>query len=153
MSKWHLEEDIPSNSTIVRVVLDEPITHQAVAKNEVLVGIGTKAVLKVIARGMCDSIYDMLVKEIDGLDEAEIDTGSSGDPIGAGLYDLIDACPGLDKEVKHPLTGQVRAVRRIVMNLNDEHNWTYQQIADWLDTLDVDLSITPLKKEVEHADN
>lgn len=34
----------------------------------------------------------------------------------------------------------------IVMHLNDIHKWTREQIADWLDTLDVDLTIKPVEK-------
>jgi len=31
-------------------------------------------------------------------------------------------------------------VMRIVVHLNDNHRWTREQVADWLETLDVDLS-------------
>lgn len=44
--------------------------------------------------------------------------------------------PGLNKVVKHPVTGNSTSIYNIIINLNDHHEWTREQIADWLDTLD-----------------
>lgn len=72
---------------------------------------------------------------------------------------------------EHPLTGLVRLfpnlsaysapcpvcktasgpLGRIIPHINDNHQWTREQIADWLDTLDVDLTAKPQAKEEENA--
>lgn len=31
-------------------------------------------------------------------------------------------------------------IASLIVHLNDDHKWSREQIADWLDTLDVDLS-------------
>lgn len=60
--------------------------------------------------------------------------------MGAAVADqLVAVVPGLDALVKHPLTSQADSVRRIIVSLNDQHHWTREAVADWLDTLDVDL--------------
>ena len=38
--------------------------------------------------------------------------------------------------VKHPVTGYFGTLSSTVINLNDSHEWTREQIADWLDSLD-----------------
>lgn len=63
----------------------------------------------------------------------------------AGVAEL----PGLNERVKHPPITNPAAqcgdeerdgtVRGMVMHLNDWHKWTREEIADWLETLDVDL--------------
>ena len=35
----------------------------------------------------------------------------------------------------------MRSVSRTIMHLNDWHRWTREAIADWLDTLDIDLTV------------
>lgn len=45
-------------------------------------------------------------------------------------------CECYDGETK-PVTGQIR---NIIMHLNDVHKWKRESIADWLETLDVDLA-------------
>lgn len=32
----------------------------------------------------------------------------------------------------------------IIPHINDEHKWTRERIADWLDTLDIDLTVKPM---------
>lgn len=60
-----------------------------------------------------------------------------------GLADLVPAlaneqvaCPAC----KHPL----RTLARRIIHLNDQHKWTREQIADWLDTLDIDITLQPI---------
>jgi len=48
--------------------------------------------------------------------------------------------PGLEEKVKHPIWGMDLTVERCIVNLNDSHKWSREQIADWLETLDVDLT-------------
>lgn len=50
-----------------------------------------------------------------------------------GLNDFA-TCPGCDP-VKPP-----RNIQTVIIELNDKHDWSREQIADWLETLDVDLS-------------
>lgn len=56
-------------------------------------------------------------------------------------------CTGLPIEssyLGHPCTLKVACpIPSLVMHLNDDHKWTREQIADWLDTLDIDLSAKP----------
>lgn len=59
------------------------------------------------------------------------------------LNELCEAIPALRTTlVKHPLFMAQALIPNIIMDLNDRCGWTREQIADWLDTLDVDLSFT-----------
>lgn len=51
------------------------------------------------------------------------------------------------QHVRHPVTGKGEALRGVIMSLNDRHGWTREQIADWLETLDIDINMKP-KEEV-----
>lgn len=51
------------------------------------------------------------------------------------------------QKVKHPFTGENKSLRAVIMTLNDHCGWTREQIADWLETLDIDISMKP-KEEV-----
>jgi hypothetical protein len=46
--------------------------------------------------------------------------------------------PGVNDLVKNPMTDEVLALREVIINLNDRHKWTREQIADWIETLDID---------------
>ena len=57
--------------------------------------------------------------------------------------------PGIFEQVKMPCTcyngdeegnEPVAPIRDIIMHLNDQHKWPREEIADWLETLDVDLA-------------
>ena len=48
--------------------------------------------------------------------------------------------PGVDEKVKHPVDGLEWTLRDAIMNLNDLHRWTREEIADWIETLDVDTT-------------
>lgn len=60
--------------------------------------------------------------------------------------DLQTLLPGLKVAVTCPVTGGGMScpaewpVMKMVIHLNDEHRWSRVQVADWLDTLDIDLS-------------
>lgn len=47
--------------------------------------------------------------------------------------------PGVNEMVKNPVTGDKMTLMRVIIYLNDNERWTREQIADWLDTLDIDL--------------
>ncbi len=51
----------------------------------------------------------------------------------------VNKLPGLREVVKHPVDGRMLELETAIINLNDSHQWTREQIADWLETLDVDL--------------
>lgn len=60
--------------------------------------------------------------------------------------------PGIMEEVKIPCScyngdeegNEIKApIRNIIMHLNDQHKWPREEIADWLETLDVDLTFKP----------
>lgn len=60
--------------------------------------------------------------------------------------DDVNILPGITEVVKHPQSqencsnyGHAR-IKDMIMHLNDGHRWTREQIADWLETLDVDLT-------------
>ena len=57
----------------------------------------------------------------------------------------LDTFPGLKALVKYPgksdnLSGFQLTLERAIINLNDKEKWTREQIADWLETLDVDIT-------------
>lgn len=61
----------------------------------------------------------------------------------------IDRLPGLKEIVKHPANPDYESagldqgygtLEYVIISLNDKHNWTRDQIADWLETLDIDLT-------------
>jgi Fe-S cluster assembly scaffold protein SufB len=56
-------------------------------------------------------------------------------------YLLKQNVPGMLAKVKNPVTGNVKSIWLTVQDLNDSAKWSREQIADWLDTLEVDLSI------------
>lgn len=61
----------------------------------------------------------------------------SGEPKEVALL------PGLNETVKHPVNGSHSKLRSVIINLNDVECWTREEIADWLETLDVDLRFKP----------
>lgn len=66
------------------------------------------------------------------------------------VVSTVDSMPGALETVKNPMTGASGMLKNVIMNLNDTHGWTREEIADWLDTLDIDLSFkVPSTEEVE----
>lgn len=48
---------------------------------------------------------------------------------------------GLNEYVKHPITNRFdKTVQSVIIDLNDGYKWSRERIADWLDTLDIDLT-------------
>lgn len=65
---------------------------------------------------------------------------------GGGPDAGIASLPGLKEMVKHPKVDDTfeckhieSTVKHMIMHLNDFHRWPREHIADWLETLDVDL--------------
>lgn len=54
---------------------------------------------------------------------------------------LCQMFPELNQMSVCPVTGDRFNIKTIVYFLNDEYNWPREQIADWLETLDVNLTI------------
>lgn len=46
--------------------------------------------------------------------------------------------PGVNELVKNPMTDALSTLREVIINLNDRHKWTREQVADWIETLDID---------------
>lgn len=55
-----------------------------------------------------------------------------------GSHVSVD-CPVCDKSPHRELLPD------IIIHINDEHHWTREQIADWLETLDIDLEFKDAK--------
>lgn len=49
---------------------------------------------------------------------------------------LADQIPGVHTMATHPVTMKKMDIYSIIIDLNDNHGWSREQIADWLDTLD-----------------
>ena len=96
-------------------------------------------------------VVDMSGKVISGMPATPVDFPApksipsvSGDTIVNGLASVI---PGLKDAIAHdcPVDGCISPnlpVVNAVMHLNDRHMWSRDQIADWLETLDADLSFS-----------
>jgi hypothetical protein len=52
----------------------------------------------------------------------------------------VDKLPGLREIVRNPATNEPMMLERAIINLNDIQKWTREAIADWLETLDIDIS-------------
>ena len=69
-------------------------------------------------------------------------TGSSHISSASTMPVIREMLPDIDSmEATHPVTGDYLHLTSIIMNLNDVHGWTREAIADWLDTLDHDLTL------------
>lgn len=65
----------------------------------------------------------------------------------------IDSMPGLKEMVKHPVLPYHDSLEIVIISLNDHHGWTREQIADWLETLDIDLTFkTPEPRSMNILD-
>jgi hypothetical protein len=48
------------------------------------------------------------------------------------------------QRVRHPVNkADGWPLRKVIMDLNDNHGWTREEIADWLETLDIDINMQP----------
>lgn len=114
------------------------------------------------AGGWLDEVYESSAPL--GLSMGPTKTGEDDNVHLAGK--LIQLVPGLGQKVRQPCThGGMVSVQTAIMHLNDLHMprskgqvahantdpnspwWTRERIADWLDTLDVDLKVQQPGKE------
>ncbi len=51
----------------------------------------------------------------------------------------VDKLPGLTAIVKNPVTQREDELETVIITLNDINKWSRDKIADWLETLDIDL--------------
>jgi hypothetical protein len=49
--------------------------------------------------------------------------------------------------VNKPVFSRKVTLRNAIIHLNDKDRWTRDQIADWLESLDIDLRFKPTKEE------
>jgi hypothetical protein len=49
--------------------------------------------------------------------------------------------PGIHQKLNCPDCGAYTQLYYILVDLNDDHGWTREQIADWLETLDIDITL------------
>jgi hypothetical protein len=119
-----------------------------------------------------DSVSSDLLKILTGSNHYPV---TAVDGLGSGteteLRDNIDRAkdlgkvvPGLQEKVKRPcdcvVAGRVESVWNVIIHLNDQHStarvmaaedyktvWTREDIADWLDSLDIDLRVQNDKEE------
>jgi hypothetical protein len=67
-------------------------------------------------------------------------SSSTPDTYGAELVDsLAEILPNVRAMVRHPVTTSPVTLERAIVSLNDSHGWTRERIAEWLETLDLDL--------------
>lgn len=74
-----------------------------------------------------------------------------------GAESMVDAlvtfCPSLRAITRCPVctvsgpTDPYGQIYYTIVHLNDRHRWSREQIADWLDTLDIDLTIKPPEEQ------
>lgn len=60
---------------------------------------------------------------------------------------LKNAIPDIQKEVKCPACDRVSTVMSTCIHLNDNHRWKREAIADWTETLDLDLQFRPVEEQ------
>lgn len=52
----------------------------------------------------------------------------------------VKQLPALQEMVKNPVSGKTSTLKDVIISLNDNARWTREKIADWLETLDIDIS-------------
>lgn len=74
-----------------------------------------------------------------------VNSASGGSAMATVVSGLSKAIPALNEALMHcpevdcDEPEWVDILRKVIVHLNDAHRWTREQIADWLETLDVDL--------------
>ena len=59
---------------------------------------------------------------------------------GSDPADLARLLPGVFSTVRHPVTGSELSLSRCIISLNDKYKWDRNKIADWIETLDIDIT-------------
>jgi hypothetical protein len=68
--------------------------------------------------------------------------GSNNGEFGTAHMELLKRWPILESFEFDPLTGRFEMVRDVVMSLNDKADWTREQIADWVATIEAQQEAT-----------
>lgn len=56
------------------------------------------------------------------------------------LSSQAEQLPGVKEMVRHPMEPTLEdGLFQVIISLNDQFRWSREEIADWLETLDVDL--------------
>lgn len=82
--------------------------------------------------------------------------GASVSSISASGYgessvvnELAKLCPAIKTtNTTCPDCKQGGTIANLIPHINDHHKWSREKIADWLETLDVDLTLKPVQKEL-----
>ncbi len=74
-----------------------------------------------------------------GIDYIEIEQKTELPQSSFRTEDVVNTFPNIFKKVNCPACEISTALKYVIIHLNDNQKWTREAIADWLDTLDVDL--------------
>lgn len=75
-----------------------------------------------------------------GVDSYVSDNFHGEPPAVKGPPEDVRKLPGVDEMVKNPVHGGQQKLWNAIVDLNDKQGWTREQIADWVETLDIDIS-------------
>ena len=90
---------------------------------------------------MAVGVTESLLQDDLDLAKAWVNHRTPGEELREVLPELFTEtapCPACD--------GSPETFYNMIQHLNDQHQWTREAIADWLDTLDVDLTFKPAHK-------
>lgn len=144
------------------VTPEEHFKHVSAEMHQIYSGKGAEFASQLFAYAndsWIDKTADEIIKDLENSSQAFQKTFVSKGPDqqAQGVLDtLLKAVPGLKHaKASCPANGQcgdtIRALPDVIIHLNDGHKWTREAIADWLETLDVDLSFAPPDQQPESA--
>ena len=125
-----LEYDLDSLNH-VKVALLQSVEDDETAK-EFVEAVTTHALNCFKTYGIQDNIFYKLTPN--GIHINILPIGLEGNP-----QNDVRSLPGRKEIVTNPVTKKINSLHEVIMQLNDKQKWTREQIADWLETLDVDL--------------
>lgn len=78
-------------------------------------------------------------------------SGYGSNSVVSGLAKLVPAISGEAFPCPVDECAQRSIISSLIPHINDLHKWSREAIADWLDSLDVDLTIRPVDKETQEC--
>lgn len=78
-------------------------------------------------------------------------SGFGSNSIVSGLAKLVPAISGDAFPCPMDECSMRSTISSLIPHINDTHKWSREAIADWLDSLDVDLTIRPVDKETQEC--
>lgn len=72
--------------------------------------------------------------------------------IEMSVSNLARQLPGMDQKEIHPVTKSNDILFFIIQDLNDNHKWTREEIADWIETLD-NVPVFPVPSDKKEESN